>query len=192
MISRLRGILVEKRAPSLLIEVGGVGYEVFMPVNTFYLLPPLGKEIIIHTHFVVREHEQTLYGFIEENQRTLFRTLIKVNGVGPKVALTILSGVETDVLVQNILQGDVSNLIRVRGVGAKTAQRLIVEMRDKIAEHFDLLPDAHDADENTVRDAISALIALGYKPQEAHQAIHKHKEKKLPSEELVRLALREM
>ena len=191
MISRLRGILLAKPAPAVLIEASGVGYEVMMPINNFYHLPPLGEEIVIHTHLVVRENEQSLYGFLEEKQRTIFRALIKVNGIGPKMALTILSGVEADILVNNILRSDVSNLVKLPGVGAKTAQRLVMEMRDKVEELQSSSFPQLDAS-TTVRDALSALMALGYKPQEAQRAIAQHKDKKIPSEELIRLALREM
>lgn len=197
MINRLRGILLAKQAPAVLIEVGsesgGVGYEVFLPLNNFYRLPQIGEAVTLHTHFVIRENEQVLYGFLDEKQRALFRALIKVNGVGPKLALTILSGVEPDLLVHNILGNDVSNLVKLPGIGAKTAQRLVMEMRDKVEG---LLPDAlqkyDDVANATVRDAVSALIALGYKPQEAQRAVGKHKEKNASSEELIRLALREM
>lgn len=198
MINRLRGVLLAKQAPTVLIEVGnecgGIGYEVFLPLNNFYHLPQIGKEIIVHTHFIIRENEQLLYGFLEEKQRALFRALIKVNGIGPKLALTILSGVEPDVLVHNILVGDVSNLVKLPGIGAKTAQRLVMEMRDKVADlKFDTsLQQFEDASNSAVRDAVSALISLGYKPQEAQRAVGKHKDKNIPSEELIRLALREM
>jgi holliday junction DNA helicase RuvA len=205
MISTLRGILKAKQAPAVVIEVaGGIGYEVFMPLNSFYHLPAIDKEVFIYTHFIIRENEQLLYGFINEKQRSLFRTLIKVNGIGPKIALTILSGVEIDLLIKNILNGDVSNLVRVPGVGAKTAQRLVIELRDKVDEFKpdNLLAgiaggiDNCDAASATaaaaIRDAVCALIALGYKPQEAQRAISKHRDKNLPSEELVRLALKEM
>lgn len=198
MISRLRGTLLAKQAPIVLIEVGGekiggLAYEVFMPLNNFYRLPPLGEEVVLYTHFIVRENEQLLYGFLEEKQRVLFRALIRVNGVGPKLALTILSGVEPDILVHNVLNGDVSNLVKLPGIGEKTAQRLVMEMRDKVEDmREDPLQQFDSAANTTVRDAVSALIALGYKPQEAQRAVSKHKDKQLPSEEIIRLALREM
>lgn len=190
MIGRLRGILISKNAPMLLIEAAGVGYELMMPINSFYLLPKAGEEVILHTHFIVRETEQALYGFIDEKQRALFRSLIKVNGIGPKSALTILSGSEPDILVQNILDGEINNLVKIPGIGEKTAQRLVMEMRGKIEEfRSDMtLPPGS----STTRDAISALIALGYKPQQAEKAITKNKDKNLSSEELIRLALKEI
>lgn len=191
MISRLRGILIAKQAPAILLEVSGISYEVLLPINNFYRLPQLGEELTIHTHFIVKENEQSLYGFIDEKQRSLFRILIKVNGVGPKTALTILSGIEPEILVTNILHGEVGNLVRMPGIGAKTAQRLVMELRDKVEELHSELEQQLDSS-TIIRDAISALIALGYKPQEAQRAISKHKDKTISSEELIRLALREM
>lgn len=191
MISRLHGILIAKQAPAILLEVSGISYEVLLPINNFYRLPQLGEELTIHTHFIVKENEQSLYGFIDEKQRSLFRILIKVNGVGPKTALTILSGIEPEILVTNILHGEVSNLVRMPGIGAKTAQRLVMELRDKVEELHSELEQQIDSS-TIIRDAISALIALGYKPQEAQRAITKHKDKTISSEELIRLALREM
>lgn len=191
MISRLRGILIAKQAPAILLEISGISYEVLLPINNFYRLPQLGEELTVHTHFIVKENEQSLYGFIDEKQRSLFRILIKVNGVGPKTALTILSGIEPEILVTNILHGEVSNLVRMPGIGAKTAQRLVMELRDKVEELHSELEQQLDSS-TIIRDAISALIALGYKPQEAQRAITKHKDKTISSEELIRLALREM
>lgn len=193
MISRLRGILIAKHAPIAIIEAlgSGVAYEVFLPINSFYLLGEIGSEIMLQTHFIVRENEQALYGFLEEKQRALFRTLIKVNGIGPKLALTILSSVDPEVLVQSIVRGEASELTRINGIGTKTAQRIMMELRDKVEDmQSDLARDIGAS--TTVRDAISALIALGYKPNQAQQAIAKHKDKQLPSEDLVRLALRDM
>lgn len=191
MINRLRGNLIAKQAPIVLIEVSGITYEVFIPINNFYRLPKIGEELTIHTHFIVKENEQTLYGFLDEKQRMLFRILIKVNGVGPKTALTILSGIETEILVSNIINNEVSNLTKMPGIGSKTAQRLVIELRDKVEEFHSELEQQLDSS-TVVRDAVSALIALGYKQQEAQRAITKHKDKTISSEELIRLALREM
>ena len=191
MINRLRGNLIAKQAPIVLIEVSGITYEVFIPINNFYRLPKIGEELTIHTHFIVKENEQTLYGFLDEKQRMLFRILIKVNGVGPKTALTILSGIETEILVSNIINNEVNNLTKMPGIGAKTAQRLVIELRDKVEEFHSELEQQLDSS-TVVRDAVSALIALGYKQQEAQRAITKHKDKTISSEELIRLALREM
>jgi Holliday junction DNA helicase RuvA len=132
MIGFLRGILLEKEAPNLTIEVSGVGYEVQIPINSFYRVPQIGKEISLHIHFVVREDGQFLYGFIDKEERSLFRALIKVNGVGPKMALAILSAMEPNVFVRHVLNNDPDALEHIPGVGAKTARRLIIEMRDKV------------------------------------------------------------
>jgi Holliday junction DNA helicase RuvA len=199
MIGQLRGVILEKQPPQLLLEVNGVGYEVDAPMSTFYRLPDVGQMVLLHTHFVVREDAHHLYGFYSREERSLFRTLLKVNGVGPKLALTILSGIDTKEFVQAILNNDTANLVRLPGVGKKTAERLIVEMRDKFNGWQETLPnpiDNHDLKKpmtnQAIQDAISALIALGYKPQEASRAISKIEEKNLNSEEMIRRALREM
>ncbi|WBA80157.1 Holliday junction branch migration protein RuvA [Endozoicomonas sp. GU-1] len=204
MIGRLRGILLEKKAPYLLIEAGGVGYEVEAPMSVFYRLPEVGVEATLYTHFVVREDAQLLYGFSDARERELFRTLIKVNGVGPKLGLTLLSGIEASVFVRCVHDGDSSTLVKLPGVGKKTAERLIVELKDKLstwdssAAQFDgltgtplgqaLAKQAAD----TEQEAVSALVALGYKPQEASKVIGRIKVEGLSSEELIRQALRSM
>ena len=134
MIGRLRGILLEKQAPDLLIEVAGVGYEVQLPLTSFYQLPATGEEATIYTHFVVREDAQLLYGFVNLNERALFRQLIKANGVGPKLALTILSGMTAQQFVRCVQLDDVSTLVKLPGVGKKTAERLVIEMRDRLKD----------------------------------------------------------
>lgn len=201
MISRLRGLLVEKQPPFLLLEVGGLTYEVQASMNTFYRLPELNSEIVLHTHFIVREDGHFLFGFGELRERALFRTLLKVNGIGPKVALAILSSIEPDAFVRCVAEQNAGALQRLPGIGKKTAERLIVEMRDRLADWgndedvstalnnqtpLGMLP------KNPEQDAISALIALGYKPQEASRAITQIADKTLASEELIRLALRNM
>lgn len=191
MIGFLRGILLEKEAPNLTLEVNGVGYEVQIPVNSFYRVPQIGKEISLHIHFVVREDGQFLYGFIDKEERMLFRSLIKVNGVGPKMALAILSAMEPNIFVRHVLNNDPDALEHIPGVGAKTARRLIIEMRDKVTE-WKNINVTMDTKAGAVNDALSALIALGYKPHEARRALMKHQDKELPSEELVRLALKEI
>lgn len=192
MIGFLRGILLEKEAPNLTIEVNGVGYEVQIPVNSFYRLPQINQELSLHIHFVVREDGQFLYGFIDKEQRTLFRSLIKVNGVGPKMALAILSAMEPDIFVHHVLNNSPEALEHIPGVGAKTARRLIVEMKDKVSEWKSDSTFVDIKAGVAITDAISALVALGYKPHEARKALMKHKDKELPSEELVRLALKEI
>jgi Holliday junction DNA helicase RuvA len=197
MIGRLRGTLIEKQAPDLIIDVHGVGYEVSAPMTTFYQLPETGNEITLHTHLVVREDAQQLYGFISLADRELFRTLIKVSGVGAKLALALLSGISADDLVLTVRSGDASALTRIPGVGKKTAERLIVEMRDRLAEwEVQGAPEAaavtlHSGSgaRDDVRDAVSALIALGYKPQEASRMVRQIETAGLASEEIIRQAL---
>ena len=191
MITRLRGILIFKKAPIITVDINGVGYEVYIPLNSFYHLPQIGEEIILHTHFVVREDSQTLYGFLDEKQRDLFRKLIKVSGVGPKLALTILSGIEPEVLIRCILNGDDNCLVRIPGIGKKTAQRLLIETRDSLGNFENYVAKGTEFSK-AIQDAISALVALGYKPQEASKAISKYKDKKLSSEELIKMALKDI
>ncbi|SEQ40551.1 Holliday junction DNA helicase subunit RuvA [Amphritea atlantica] len=205
MIGRLRGELLEKHPPQLVIDVAGVGYEVDASMNTFYQLPEVGRQVTLYTHMVVREDAQLLYGFYERTERSLFRTLIKVNGVGPKLALTILSGISVNEFVQSVQHQDTAALVRLPGVGKKTAERLIIEMKDKLQDfHFS------DLDEFTLTDGLgpvvsapsgdnraeaeSALVALGYKPVQATKSIAQA-EKSNPgasSEELIRAALKSM
>lgn len=201
MIGLIRGIILEKQPPQLLVDVHGIGYEIDAPMSTFYRLPEIGQEVTLLTHFVVREDAQHLYGFFSQEERLLFRTLLKVNGVGPKLGLTILSSISSDEFVQCVVHNDTASLVRLPGVGKKTAERLIIEMRDKLASwqqsspvELNLLqPTAERGARNAiVQDAISALIALGYKPQEASRAVAKVDDGALNSEEIIRKALREM
>jgi len=204
MIGRLRGTLLEKQAPDLLIEVGGIGYEVQMPLNSFYNLPALGAEAIIYTHFVVREDAQLLYGFINETERALFRQLIKANGVGPKLALTILSGMTAQQFVRCVQMDDMTTLVKLPGVGKKTAERLVVEMRDRLKNWGVPQSAATDTmlvidDEATFTrpvsaedDAISALVSLGYSQVQAAKAIKKVITPDMSSEQLIKTALRSM
>lgn len=207
MIGRLRGELLEKHPPQMLIDVNGVGYEVEASMNTFYRLPELGRQVTLFTHFVVREDAQLLYGFADREERLLFRTLIKVNGVGPKLALTILSGISTNEFVRSVHDQDTAALVRLPGVGKKTAERLIVEMKDKLTDlqvvdfgEFQLSgggdPEAAAAVATDYRaEAESALVALGYKPVQATKAIAQA-EKLLgagaSSEDLIRQSLKSM
>ena len=139
MIGRLKGRLLEKKAPGLLIDVNGVGYELEAPMTTFYDLPKVGDELVIYTHLVVREDAQSLYGFMKESDRALFRSLIKVSGVGAKLALALLSGISTQDFIKTIRSNDIATLTRIPGVGKKTAERLVIEMRDRIKE---LMPES--------------------------------------------------
>lgn len=200
MIGRIRGLLLEKQPPELLLDVNGVAYEIQAPMSTFYHLPQVGDEVVLHTHFVVREDAQLLYGFHDQSERLLFRTLIKVNGVGPKLALTILSGIEADDFVRCVHSGDTAALVRLPGVGKKTAERLIIEMKDRLKDwQLEIgQPGSGKGAINSVGDAIvldaeSAMIALGYKPQEASKAIKAvYNETINNSQELIRAALKGM
>jgi holliday junction DNA helicase RuvA len=201
MIGRIRGYLVHKQAPVILVEAGGVGYELHVPMTTLFRLPELGSEVSLVTHFVVREDAQLLYGFIEEGDRSLFRELIKVSGVGPKLALTILSGMDAHSFARCVQRDDLSALIALPGVGKKTAERLLVEMRDKLkdwllrAEHAQGQANgaASMASTDIVADAEGALISLGYKPQEASRMVTAvNDDSVMDSEELIRRALKSM
>ena len=197
MIGRLRGVLLEKRPPWLLLEAGGVGYEVEAPMTAFYDLPEPGGELLLHTHLVVREDAQLLYGFSDRFERELFRALIRVNGVGPKMALAILSGIEAERLVACIRDQDTSSLVRVPGIGKKTAERLVIEMGDRLerlegAPSLEISSGPSSAGESRVQDAVAALEALGYKPRDAEQAVARVSEDGVPSEELIRRALKSL
>ena len=145
MIGRIRGVLIEKSAPDIQVEVNGIAYELQLPMTSLFKLPPLGEEVTLHTHFVVREDAQQLFAFFERKDKSLFRALIKVNGVGPKMALGILSSVEADELVALVLNNDVSALVAMPGIGKKTAERLIIELRDRLKD----LGAAHGADQSS-------------------------------------------
>jgi Holliday junction DNA helicase RuvA len=188
MIGYLRGVLVRKQPPHLLIDVNGVGYEVEAPMSTFYTLPEIGAEVTLHTHLVVREDAQVLFAFGSETERRLFRTLIRVNGVGPKLALTILSGISVEGFVRCVRDNDTVSLTRMSGIGKKTAERLVVEMRDRLEEASSPAV-LTGASANPRDEALSALVALGYKPQEGAHMLQSIKDKDLSSEELIRRAL---
>lgn len=198
MIGRIRGTLVHKQPPLILVEVGGVGYEIHVPMTTLFQLPELGDTVSLVTHFVVREDAQLLYGFIDERDRTIFRQLIKVNSVGPKLALTILSGMDANSFVGCIQRDDISSLTALPGVGKKTAERLLVEMRDKLKDWLAQVEDGQASAvtrpaTDIVSDAEDALIALGYKPQEASRMVVAVNDESInDSEELIRLALKSM
>ncbi len=197
MIGRLQGTLLEKSAPELLLDVNGVGYEIQAPISTFAVLGRIGDPVILYTHLAIREDAHQLYGFSDKSQRTLFRTLIKVSGVGPKLALAILSGMDVNAFASCVHAEDVTALTKLPGVGKKTAERLIVEMRDRLKEWQSAGPlwDAVDQQEQAsadsmLQDAESALVALGYKPTEAAKMLNKVAGQADSSEDLIRLALR--
>ena len=197
MIGRIRGIILEKHPPYLVLDVNGVGYELEAPMTTFYKLPETGTEINLYTHLAVREDAHLLFGFASEDERRMFRALIKVNGVGARMALTILSGIESAEFAVCIQRGDTERLVKLPGVGKKTAERLIVEMRDRIrdwqtssaVEHS--IPANRDSLNKTpVYEAESALIALGYKPQEASRFVNAVAKEGMNSETIIREALK--
>ncbi|MFC5077279.1 Holliday junction ATP-dependent DNA helicase RuvA [Vibrio thalassae] len=204
MIGRLRGTLIEKQPPELLIEVGGVGYEIQMPMSCFYELPEIGQEAIIYTHFVVREDAQLLYGFNSVRERALFREVIKANGVGPKLGLGILSGMSATQFVACVEREDISTLVKLPGVGKKTAERLVVEMKDRLkgwgaGDLFTPATDAAPVDsigamkaDGAEEEAVSALLALGYKPTQASKVVSQVAKPDMTSEALIREALRAM
>lgn len=197
MIGRLQGFILEKQAPELLIDVQGVGYEVQAPMSTFVVLGGAGEPVTVYTHLAIREDAHQLYAFSDKNQRTLFRTLIKVSGVGPKLALAILSGMDVNSFAHCVHSEDITSLTRLPGVGKKTAERLIVEMRDRLKEWQAPAPLWAQADaveknsqEQIILEAESALVALGYKPQEASKMLIKVADQCSTPEEMIRLALR--
>ncbi|MET1078849.1 MAG: Holliday junction branch migration protein RuvA [Pseudomonas sp.] len=200
MIGRLRGTLAEKQPPHLLVDVNGLGYELEVPMSTLYRLPSLGEPVTLHTHLVVREDAQLLYGFFERRERELFRELIRLNGVGPKLALALMSGMEVDDLVRCVQSQDTSALTRIPGVGKKTAERLLVELKDRFKAWetvpglagFVVEPRLVVAVTSAENDAVSALISLGFKPQEASRAVSAVQEDGLSSEDMIRRALKGM
>lgn len=196
MIGRLRGKIVQKQPPQLLIDVQGVGYEVSASMSTFYQLPDQGQDVTLHTHLVVREDAHLLYGFATEAERSLFRTLIKVNGVGPKLALTILSGMSAEDFIRCVHENNTAALVSLPGVGKKTAERLLVELRDRLKDEVVnqegasmMSPALATVASSPSGDAVSALIALGYKPQEASRMVRAISTEGLMTEDIIRLSL---
>ena len=204
MIGRLRGTLIEKMPPEILIECHGVGYEVTMPMTSIYALPELNQQATLYTHFVVREDAQLLYGFANKVERKLFRLLIKVNGVGPKLALAILSGMSADQFVSCVVHDDLSTIVKIPGVGKKTAERLLIEMRDRLKDWqtdstdalAHMMPSDVKQTSNFVSDAkgdaINALVSLGYSQQQADKAVKSVFTSDKSSEDLIRNALKAM
>ena len=201
MIGQIRGTLIARQAPEILVDVGGIGYEIQVPMTTLYQLPELGQPVTLLTHFVVREDAQQLFGFAESADRRLFRELIKVSGVGPRLALTLLSGMDAADFARCLQRDDVAALVALPGVGRKTAERLLVEMRDKAGDWLDELSPESAAQAETGKagaqsndqraEAEQALVALGYKLTEAAKLIAAaDAPPETPSEELIRLALR--
>ncbi len=196
MIGRLRGELISKTPPFLLLEVNGVGYDVESPMSTFYNLPAVGAQVILFTHLAIRDDAHVLYGFASESERTLFRGLLKVSGVGAKMALAILSGMSADEFAACVQANDTAALVRLPGIGKKTAERLIVEMRDRL-DKLDLgdvtlrpMGSAAPVEHTPVADAVGALIALGYKANDASRMVRSLDCEGLSSEEIIRAALK--
>ncbi|MBT8047561.1 MAG: Holliday junction branch migration protein RuvA [Xanthomonadales bacterium] len=194
MIARLAGTLIHKLPPLMVIDVAGVGYEVEAPLSVFYDLPEVGQAVVVLTHLSIKDDSHTLYGFSSEAQRTVFRQLLKISGIGAKLALTILSGATSEELARYVAEEDSAALTRLPGIGKKTAERIIIELRDKL----DIIPvSAGGAPENrtsapasAVGEAITALNALGYKPQESSSMARAVAEPDMDVEEIIRLALK--
>ena len=167
MIGRLTGLLAAKSPPQLLVDVGGVGYEVDVPMSTFYNLPALGERVTLLTHFVVREDAQVLYGFLTEAERATFRQLVRISGVGPRMALSILSGLSVTELAQAVTLQDGGRLVKVPGIGKKTAERLLLELKGRLGAEL-ALPTSTASDAQA--DITQALVALGYSEREAAAA----------------------
>jgi Holliday junction DNA helicase RuvA len=168
MIGRLAGLLVEKAPPQILLEVGGVGYEVEVPMSTFYNLPALGERVVLLTHFVVREDAQVLYGFLSAEERAAFRQLIKIAGVGPRTALAVLSGLSVGELAQAVARQEAGRLVKLPGIGKKTAERLLLELKGKLG---DALAPSQTVASDAQADILQALVALGYSEREAAAAL---------------------
>lgn len=194
MIGFVRGRLISRHPPQLLIDVQGLGYELDAPMTTFYDLPEVGSEVALYTHLVVREDAHTLYGFARLAERSLFRELIKISGVGPRLALAILSGMNAAAFIQCVQAGDSAALTRVPGVGKKTAERLVIELRDRLSDRrqdvaLTAEPGAEGRPADAVEEAVSALVSLGYKPQEASRMVRAVAVQSQSSEEIIRQAL---
>lgn len=191
MIGHLRGRLVRKAPPALIVDVGGVGYELEAPMSTFYRLPEVGSEVELHTHLVVREDAHLLYGFSTENERRLFRDLLRVTGIGPKIGLALLSGMDVDTFLFCVEAQDVDALTRIPGIGRKTAERLLIEMRDRIRA-LGQMPSATprtDQPAGAQAEAFAALVALGYRPAEVTRLLKSVDDEGAGTEELIRRAL---
>ena len=171
MIGRLSGLLAEKTPPQVLLDVGGVGYEVDVPMSTFYNLPALGERVTLLTHFVVREDAQLLYGFLTAAERSTFREVVKISGVGPRTALSILSGLSVDELASAVSRQDAGRLVKVPGIGKKTAERLLLELKDKLKVDVRISVGGEPAAPSSGADILNALISLGYNEKEALYAI---------------------
>jgi Holliday junction DNA helicase RuvA len=191
MIGSVRGRIASKTPPQLAVEVGGIGYELEAPMSTFFLLPSVGEEVRLLTHLVVREDAHILYAFATENERRLFRSLIKVSGVGPKIALALLSGISVEGFAVCVQNQDIAALTRVPGIGRKTAERLVVEMKDRLGPAADsqVITASSAPAPNPEAEAFGALVALGYRPAEATRLLKAAGPGTHSTEELIRRAL---
>ncbi len=196
VIGRLRGELIHKQPPFLMLDVNGVGYELEAPMTTFYDLPLQGEEVTLYTHLAIRDDAHVLYGFVSDAERALFRALLKVSGVGAKMALAILSGMNAEEFARCVQSDDTAALVRLPGIGKKTAERLIVEMRDRLeklematAGAVKIIPPPGEIVDNPVSDAVGALMALGYKPNDASRMVRSIDSEGLTSEQIIRAAL---
>jgi holliday junction DNA helicase RuvA len=191
MIGFLKGTLVARHPPQLVVEVGGVGYEVEAPMSTFYELPDTGQPVHLLTHLLVREDAHVLFGFASEAERQLFRSLIKVSGVGARIALAILSGISVESFARCVQSEDVAALTRIPGIGRKTAERLIVEMRDRLEQAGSALAQSMPTAESIspADEAFGALVALGYRGTEAQRLLQLVEGKAHSTEDLIRAAL---
>lgn len=192
MIGRLEGTLCHRSEHELTLDVQGVGYEILIPLSTLHALPPLGSALMLWTHLAVREDAQTLYGFLDIESRQLFRTLIRVNGVGPKLALAILSAMEPTQFAQAVVQQSVTVLTKVPGVGKKVAERLVLELQGKIGVEGRTqdFPGVMNAAPDPQSDAVVALVSLGYKPAQAERMVQQVAQPEMSSDELIRQALK--
>ncbi len=198
MIGKILGLIEEKSTHHVLVNVHGLCYEIEVPISTAFSLPEIGSTVSLYTHFVVREDAQLLYGFLSKQDRDMFRVLIKVNGVGPKLGITILSGLDSSELARCVIHDEVSTLVKLPGIGKKTAERLLIELRDKvknIAEGRDteqLAMSEFSVATSIGSEAESALVALGYRPQDAAKAIKNVKADNQTLEDLIKAALKSM
>ena len=193
MIGSLIGLIKEKTPSAILLEVNGIGYEISIPLSTSFQLPKVGESAFLLTHLVVREDHHSLYGFATEEERKLFRALIKISGVGAKLAITILSGTNVTGFIQSVVNEDIDALVHLPGIGKKTAERLVVEMKDKISELSDEQQNLQDSGVNSaVAEAINALVNLGYKTKDAKNILDKIDSEELSVEDLIRQALKSL
>lgn len=193
MIGRIRGLLIEKKPPVLCVDVHGIGFEILAPLSTCTQLPNINQEVVLFTEFVVREDAQILYGFSRESDRALFKKIIKINGIGPKLALGILSGMTPDTFAHCVQQDDLSSLTKLPGVGKKTAERILIELRDKLQDWLPSIDNMSStvitADSEQKAEAIAALEALGYKPKEAANAVAKAYKSGKTTEQIIKDSL---